>query len=416
MPIKLQMSILSNLIGESKTEAWRNILVGLPFLTPSGDRYVNYNTGQPMGAYSSWPIMALSHHYIVRLAAIRAGYESDFDNYCILGDDIVIANDHVASEYRTLLSTLDMPLSEQKTHSSEQFFEFAKRYFYRGLEISPFQVSSVQNVVKRYYLLQNFLSNHEKKGWVLNRGRKESFLIGVQGIFGIPIDHARRISKLFYTFELVMETKEKGIVTTEKSDLIRSLFAFPVPCSFTLSDFNQFIHDKLVLGRQCLIREEMTRCSLEMEKFQDYYYHKVVCKYAPNECNFCLPPEVRGWHPFGACWKKYTIQAIEEFTQQYDPDHFNLRELLHFRGLMARMMRTDTLRYRDNKVEILADAHLVKLVLNQTVNDMEYRCLAAIAQHDIFNYEISPLPSTMAVIPFEGSKYEINPTEYLSYE
>jgi hypothetical protein len=30
---------------------------------------VTYATGQPMGMYSSWPLMALVHHLIVRYSA-----------------------------------------------------------------------------------------------------------------------------------------------------------------------------------------------------------------------------------------------------------------------------------------------------------------------------------------------------------
>jgi len=34
-----------------------------------------YSVGQPMGAYSSFPMLALTHHVIVQIAAGRAGYQ-----------------------------------------------------------------------------------------------------------------------------------------------------------------------------------------------------------------------------------------------------------------------------------------------------------------------------------------------------
>jgi len=99
-------------------------LVNHPFHTVDGD--VNYVAGQPMGAYSSWPVMALTHHVIVQIAAIRSG-NFGFTDYCLLGDDIVIANTEVAEEYKKVLSLLDMPISVQKTHVSDYMYEFAKR-------------------------------------------------------------------------------------------------------------------------------------------------------------------------------------------------------------------------------------------------------------------------------------------------
>lgn len=70
--------------------------------------------------------MAITHHYIVRLAALRCN-KLHFRDYAILGDDIVISHGEVAEEYKRILATLDMPISEQKTHESVQTYEFAKR-------------------------------------------------------------------------------------------------------------------------------------------------------------------------------------------------------------------------------------------------------------------------------------------------
>jgi hypothetical protein len=70
-------------------------MVNLPFVTPEGDS-ISYNTGQPMGAFSSWPMFALSHHLVVQLAAYRASHKLPFTNYMLLGDDIVLGTGRVA--------------------------------------------------------------------------------------------------------------------------------------------------------------------------------------------------------------------------------------------------------------------------------------------------------------------------------
>jgi len=45
----------------------------------------------------------------------------------ILGDDIVIKNDAVAKTYIEIIKKLGVELSLQKTHVSNDMYEFAKR-------------------------------------------------------------------------------------------------------------------------------------------------------------------------------------------------------------------------------------------------------------------------------------------------
>lgn len=71
-------------------------------------------------------MMALTHHVIVQIAALRSK-KFNFKDYVILGDDLVIANDEVAQQYKDLISKLDMPFSPEKTHTSKDVYEFAKR-------------------------------------------------------------------------------------------------------------------------------------------------------------------------------------------------------------------------------------------------------------------------------------------------
>jgi hypothetical protein len=69
MPLELQRRVIERLIGVERANAWAHVLVGYEF-TSKGNPSVTYNAGQPMGAYSSWPAMALTHHLIVRVAAL----------------------------------------------------------------------------------------------------------------------------------------------------------------------------------------------------------------------------------------------------------------------------------------------------------------------------------------------------------
>jgi len=50
-----------------------------------------------------------------------------FDQYIILGDDIVIKHDNVAKTYINVLTKMGVDVSLNKTHVSKDTYEFAKR-------------------------------------------------------------------------------------------------------------------------------------------------------------------------------------------------------------------------------------------------------------------------------------------------
>jgi hypothetical protein len=91
------------------------------------NEFIKYEVGQPMGAYSSFAMLAITHHVIVQIAAIMAGKSERFTNYCVLGDDIVIADEAVSQKYLLLMETLGIKISTGKSICSMEFTEFAKR-------------------------------------------------------------------------------------------------------------------------------------------------------------------------------------------------------------------------------------------------------------------------------------------------
>lgn len=144
MPAWAQEAVLAALISKEYAGAWRSLLCSRSYFAPwANGRSIVYGAGQPMGAYSSWATFALTHHVIVRLAAKRAGLPVTFSGYALLGDDIVIANDAVAKEYRAILASLGVSVSELKTHSSRNCYEFAKRWVLDGVEVTPAPLGSL---------------------------------------------------------------------------------------------------------------------------------------------------------------------------------------------------------------------------------------------------------------------------------
>jgi hypothetical protein len=133
-PRSLQFRLIAEMYNYDFAKAWTEHLGSLKFTTPSGD-VVQYKTGQPMGTYSSWISFTLAHHLLVHWCAKIEGIV-DFNQYIILGDDIVIKNDKVAKRYIKIIKLLGVDISLSKTHVSKDTYEFAKRWFKSGIEIT----------------------------------------------------------------------------------------------------------------------------------------------------------------------------------------------------------------------------------------------------------------------------------------
>jgi len=174
-PVKLQQILLSHLIGKKKSLAWEHIMTHYEFDLKG--KPVKYMTGQPMGAYSSWASFTLCHHLIVQFASMKAT-KAFTEAYSLLGDDIVIAHDDIAAEYKAILRQLDVSISETKSHVSVDTYEFAKRWKYRGSEVSPFPVFGLIENVHRYHLLYGFFCEIEPRGFspTISLGQTQSLV------------------------------------------------------------------------------------------------------------------------------------------------------------------------------------------------------------------------------------------------
>lgn len=51
------------------------------------------------------------------------------------------------------MSELGVEVNLAKSHISEEMFEFAKRVFLNGVEISPFPISALPNTISRSWTL-----------------------------------------------------------------------------------------------------------------------------------------------------------------------------------------------------------------------------------------------------------------------
>jgi hypothetical protein len=158
LPILFQAALLSALIGAWAAQLWMGLLVGRPYTLPkdaakdTGVKEVWYRVGQPMGALTSWAMLAFTHHALVQWAAFRAGViklGEWFADYAVLGDDIVIANSKVAAAYLEVMNLLGVVVGLHKSliSNSGTALEFAKRFIVRGVSASPIPLLELKAAV-----------------------------------------------------------------------------------------------------------------------------------------------------------------------------------------------------------------------------------------------------------------------------
>lgn len=176
-PISLQQALLAILLGPEVARAWRSILVDREYKVPrfisdkqrvprSTPVSVQYGAGQPMGAYTSWAVFALTHHFLVQYAHWKAyGKLEWFCLYALLGDDVVIAEGKVAKNYLLLLREIGVEVGLAKSLiSSNGTFEFAKRTYRSGVDLSGISLEMMAASVTDATVLETYVEAAQPRG------------------------------------------------------------------------------------------------------------------------------------------------------------------------------------------------------------------------------------------------------------
>jgi len=169
LPLAIQQALIGEILGETVAHLWAALLVdrNYEFHPRTAAEYglpttsVTYSAGQPMGAYSSWAMLALTHHFIIQMAAYRVfGTVAWFTKYAVLGDDVVISDAAVAREY-FIIMTKELMVSIQETKSlvsNNGSFEFAKKTFIRGVEASPISLKGFAAGLRNLPVMEGILA------------------------------------------------------------------------------------------------------------------------------------------------------------------------------------------------------------------------------------------------------------------
>ncbi|KAI3664517.1 hypothetical protein L1987_88643 [Smallanthus sonchifolius] len=144
-PIVFLERVVSKLFDQDFSEAVSFLLSGgefdVPWVTTPGST-VRFLSGYPLGYLGAWPLFALSHHLILWWCAELVYPGRVFTNYAVLGDDVVIADENVATRYKESLDLLQVVISKEKSLISRSgSAEFAKNFRVRDLTVDLSPVS-----------------------------------------------------------------------------------------------------------------------------------------------------------------------------------------------------------------------------------------------------------------------------------
>lgn len=146
-----------------------------------------------------------------------------------MGDDILIGDAALARVYKELLQGLDVPFSPMKTHESLTLFEFAKRLFFKGEEITPFPIHALRECSKRFYLLLPTLFAETRRGWAFGEEVAQVVASYYQDVMGFNAKYCKEIYLKSAVIERLMLTiRGAGPAKDVLSSVFRRL-GKPVP-------------------------------------------------------------------------------------------------------------------------------------------------------------------------------------------
>jgi len=273
-PMAPQKSVIENLHGQAYSQAWEYLMVGQPFYCDREvwkPRFVRYNCGQPMGAYSSWATFTLTHHLLVQYCAYKEKLSLPFKSYYLLGDDIVIKHDLVAKRYLSVMNDLGVEISKPKTLIGEHIFEFAKRVFLNNEEVTMFPVSGMVNTIHTWTEFTTVLQEAVRRDYVFTISWKTFSKLWWQlGKSGL-VEKYRGKGKGWH-FIKTRQTVLFWLYLNRFSDyqlLIQCLksFGISLSCNLTTQSIFKILRQYLVEGLQKVTRRRITQMSKAQNDF-----------------------------------------------------------------------------------------------------------------------------------------------------
>jgi hypothetical protein len=204
-----------------------------------------------------------------------------FTRYALLGDDIVINHHGVAAEYRTLLKSIGVDISDAKTHVSDDTYEFAKRWIYRGLEVSPAPLGSLFEAVRfnKEKGTVSFLSYYDVATWFREleaRWLPRSATLVTRGLIAALIDillpggYGSRLAEKAYKFWLLPSREDSGHLRKIKSINMALILGGTIASCNYLSQ-PSLVHERLMIWlNECKARVLETAIKKQLGRLQEF--------------------------------------------------------------------------------------------------------------------------------------------------
>jgi hypothetical protein len=183
IPIDIQTEIVAQIAGHEFARKWKIIATERSFKAPDGTM-IAYKTGQPMGLLSSWAMLSVWHHIIVRtcLDYCRIDRSRRPPVYHVIGDDVSMKGSQLFSLYKLLVETIQgvkisvaKGFHKETQHSENPILEgyngfmhtaeLAKRVFCNGQEITIIPPDEVKTSLENAIQFPTILYSLRKRGY-----------------------------------------------------------------------------------------------------------------------------------------------------------------------------------------------------------------------------------------------------------
>lgn len=121
-PLEIQLACVRSILIDTDHDyinLWADLCRG-QWKLPSQE-IIQWTCGQPLGMYPSFAAFTISHGLLLK-SLLKKKWKGEF---YVVGDDVIIIDDQLASDYMRTLDELGCPYSTDKTLASEKIAEFA---------------------------------------------------------------------------------------------------------------------------------------------------------------------------------------------------------------------------------------------------------------------------------------------------
>lgn len=324
LPATLQREIIQQMFGKFFADRWYTICTRRNFQTPGGGT-VRFAAGQPLGVYSSWAMLALTHHTVCRTALELLGQRWGGENphYVVIGDDVAMKGAEIAEQYTLIMHTvLRVEISKIKGFTPDTSIglnpllrtvrsnsaELAKRVFTDGYEITTVSPETLKSASEYPADFPNLLRQ------LHNRGCLDDLIEPVAPIALACLGFKPDIACTFATFPLrpAIPFEMVKAVLVNSPDVLSFIPWFQTSIPISESELDSMF--------RWSVRESLQST---LDKFEDNFNKFIELSRRPNQ---------RGERVYHSKVKEYIIRVLLNRAMLYILDLVVESNLLNFQG------------------------------------------------------------------------------------